>query len=40
MTKRGHIALHSDHVDLKNVIMPLKMPLVACDTDTGTNGIT
>ena len=34
------IASHFDHVDLRNAVIPLVMPLASCDTDTETDGIT
>ena len=34
------IAPHFDYLYLRNVLVPLTMFLVSCDTCTGTNGIT
>ena len=36
----SHVAPHFDYLDLRNILLPLIMPLVSCDTDTSINGIT
>ena len=38
--QKGHVAPHSNHLDLWNVMMPLMMPSESCDTDACASGIT
>ena len=38
--KEGYVSLHFSYLYLRNVVVPLMMPLTLCDTDTSTSGIT
>ena len=38
--QKGHVVPHFHHLDLRNIMVPLPMPLASCDADTGTIGIT
>ena len=31
---------HFDHLDVRNVMVPLMVPLASCDPDAGTSSIT
>ena len=38
MTK-SHVALHFDHLDLRNAMEPLTMMFALCDVDVSASGI-
>ena len=38
--QKSHAAHHYDWHDLRNVMVPMMIPLVSCDTDVNTSGIT
>ena len=37
---KSHFAPHFDHLDIRNVMVLLAMPLSPCGTDAGANGVT
>ena len=38
--QKSHVAPYFHHFDLRNTVVPLKMPLVSLDGSTDTNGVT
>ena len=38
--QKGHVASHSNHLNVRNAVVLLTMPSALCDANAGNNGVT
>ena len=38
--QKNHVTHNFDHLDVRNIMVPLIIPSESCDVDTGANGVT